>query len=130
MEFYVMWNFETKKQSKDHEYCHYQDGVGDRICVAEFFIFSKMTFCNVITGSCNGEDFGIHRVVTLVGCKVLDQLVIEVFLLAHFIIFILIVWTVRMSVTLEAWVYAGVGSSAEKVVLISAGDAVEARRCT
>ena len=60
----------------------------------------------------------------------LDHLVVKVFLLAHFIIFVLVVRALRMTITLEAWVYAGVGPKAVEVVLICAGDAVEARRRT
>ena len=59
-----------------------------------------------------------------------DHLLVKVYLLAHFKIFILIVRALRMTITLEAWVYAGVGPRAVEVVLICAGDAVEARRRT
>ena len=89
-----------------------------------------MTFWNFIAGSSNCEDFGIHCGVTLEGCEPLDQLFVKVCLPAHLIIFVLVVRTLGVAVTLQAGMDAGVGPGAGEVVWIGAGDTVEARRRT
>ena len=97
------------------------------ICVAEFFILVLMTLCNVVAGSGNCKNFWIHCGVTFVGCKLLDQLFVKVCISAHLIIFVLVVRTLGMAITLQAWMDADAGPGAGEVVCIRAGDTVEAR---
>ena len=117
--------FQPKVNEKNDGNRHAKESVAIIFLTCNWFIFIAMTFCNIITYSCNSFHNGVDLALATKSSIIIHNSSFHILLITFIKLFIHSIVTVRMMIAFQIWMDADadVVSGAVDVVRVGAGKA-------